>query len=145
MPGPAPSGDAALTYSFGAGWLNSNDNLPAAFKSLSELLSFWEISAQSVTGIRGPFQVYSINSVSTHTALCVTWAGLWLLYMAPGQARNGWYYITTILNHAAFPGAGPMVAGLRLARYVAIKGQGSVPGDWWPLYCFPDMKNLTQL
>jgi hypothetical protein len=49
------SGDAALTYRFGAGWLPSPNNvIPAAFKSLPELLAFWEIHGPTqLSGIGG--------------------------------------------------------------------------------------------
>jgi hypothetical protein len=66
-----------------------NDAMPAAFKSLAELLFFWEVSARSVIGGAGPFQVYSINSVHPQTAVCVCWCGNWLLYPSL-PAPDGW-------------------------------------------------------
>src|SRR5258708_16450412 len=147
---PTPSGDAALTYSSGAGFLPAPYNeTPAAFRSLAQLLLFWEVTAQSVTGFSSGTP-YSINGVPVHTAICVhttkTFHEGWLLFMAPWAAHSCWYYMMTYLN--VIPGieAGPVVKGLKVARYVAIKNQGNigVSADWL-FGGSPDMKKFTKL
>jgi hypothetical protein len=62
--------------------------------------------------------------------------------MAPVAAHNGWYYITQYLDVAPGIGAGPVVTGLKVAKYVAIKS--SRIGTLWGSHVFPNMKNFTQ-
>jgi hypothetical protein len=147
---PAPSGDAALTYSSGAGFLPAPANqTPAAFRSLAQLLLFWEITAQSVTGFSSGTP-YSINGVPVHTAICVhtthAFTEGWLLFMAPWAAHSAWYYMATYLNLIPGIESGPVVKGSKVAKYVAIKDQGNVGVSCdWLFPCSPDMKKLTRL
>ncbi len=146
---PVPSGDAALTYQYGAGYVpflyDSFYSEPVAFRSLADLLLFWEITARSENISGTP---YSINGVPTQTAICVKitypTGDAWILYVAPSVANSGWYYMMNYLN--VIPGikTGPAVNGLKVAKYVAI-----ISGDRTDLdpaiFCSPDMTKLTAL
>ena len=66
--------------------------------------------------------------------------------MAPSAASKGWYYMATWLRATPGIGTGPVVTGLKVARYVAIKNQGNIgTTDDWLNICSPDMNKLTAL
>jgi hypothetical protein len=84
------------------------------------------------------------------TAVCVkTYGSLiegWVLYMAPSQARSGWYYMGSWLNTLPGIDTGPVVTGLKVARYVAIADQGNIGRSAnWALACSLDTNKLTDL
>jgi len=155
---PALGGDALLTYKSGGGFLPAPNNVwPAAFKSLHNLTLWWKNNG----GV-----VYSINSVSPNTAICVylsaalisgftTMAGkvtfpwvpsttYWALYMAPSTANNASHYLITYLKAPGGARTGPAVTGLRVAQYVIICNNPSLGwvDNWW-FCCSPDTKKLT--
>ena len=91
---------------------------------------------------------YSINGVPVHTAICVNQiynglSGGRLLFMAPHAAQSGWYYMMSYLNIAPGTQTGPVVKGLKVAKYVAIKNQGNIGvSNNWLLACSPDMNQI---
>jgi len=153
---PTLGGDALLTYKSGGGFLPAPNNLwPTAFKSLHDLKHWW----QNNGGV-----VYSMNSVSPHTAICVylpkalvspytgrvsfppyiTSASYWALYMMPSAGNNASHYLISYLKAPVGTQTGPAVTGLKVAQYVIICNN---PGLGWydnsVFYCNPDMKKLT--
>jgi hypothetical protein len=158
-----------LTYKSGGGFLAAPNNaVPAAFKSLGDLLVYWAIHASSVGG--QPGEVYLMNSVSPNTALCVHTAitspfsiktpfggaGVpmpptpeWLLYTTPSTVSQAWHYLVNFLKASPGINMGPAVSGLTVAQYVVIdsnirKGPSSSCSTWY-LSCNPDMTKLTRL
>lgn len=142
--GTTLSGDATLTVVNGVGYV-PGDGTPAAFKSLAELVIFFELKAPSALLIPGPFHVYSFNSVSPHIAVCACWNDVWQLYMATESAHNGWYYLNAYLKTEppAQPGAGPVVEGLKTYKFVAIRT--SVSQTYLGTAASPDMTKLTEM
>ena len=162
---PTPSGDALLAYHHGGGFLAAPHNTaPAAFKSLGDLLVYWETNAPF---LGGHVKVYSLNGVHPSAAICVHTgfitplgpaAGrlvkshlptLWLLYTAPSAANHAWFYLLNYLKASPGVNTRPAVKGLRVAQYVVIdggisKGHSSACSTWF-LLCNPDMKRLTEL
>src|SRR5258708_4840422 len=97
------SGDASLTYRSGAGFLAApHDVYPVAFKSLGDLLAYWEFHV-FYHHWGGRPKTYSLNSVHPSTAICVSLAPdlykgdlsllPWILYTAPGAVQHAWYYL----------------------------------------------------
>jgi hypothetical protein len=159
------SGDDLLTYRSGAGFLAApNNRSPVVFKSLGNLLAYWEFVSFDPSS--GRPVVYSLNGVHPSTAVCVChlplfqtdpkWAGLggqWALYMEPDAARHAWYYLTVFLKAAPGINMGPAVKGLKAVSHVAIvnnPGHLGSPDNKYHLTggiffgCVPDMKKLTR-
>jgi hypothetical protein len=159
-------GDGLLTYKSGGGFLPAPNNvLPAAFKSLHHLTSWWLDNGGAV---------FSINSVSSNVAICVlpnyaevrasdtaydtlqrisgkkvnlaALSGGWVLYTAPSAANHASHYLISYLK--ATPGAttGPAVSGLKIAKYVIISNNPSLgtANNWW-FNCTPNTNKFTQL
>lgn len=109
----------------GAGWPSqgmSSESLPYLFKSLGDLLVYWEMGA-AFWG----FEVYTLNGVSPSLALCVMnsadkW-GYGALYIAPSHATEFWYYLYS-LGCPPSLNAGPVVSSSAAhslgASYVSI-------------------------
>lgn len=158
------SGDALLTYKSGGGFLPAPNNgpLPAAFKSLNHLKSWW--STPGNYSSLGGSTVYSLNSVSPDTAIIVLpdsplplpplpdpkainpWLqpNYWLLYMAPSVTGFAHHYITTYLKAPVLAGTGPVVKGLKIAKYVVIGNNPSVISQWY-FDCAAAHNNLTSI
>ena len=135
---------AALTYSHGAYFQPGDNSWPVAFMSLHDLKKWWS---------NGGGGVYSINSVSTTTAICVEPNAFfatkgekadWLLYMAPSSASSAPQYATKYLK-ASGSGAQPFASGLSVP-YVVIRRSGS---SCWPdsglFNCKPHLKQLVRI
>jgi len=135
---------AGLTYSQGAYFRPGDNSWPVAFNSLHDLKKWWSTRGGGV---------YSINSVSTSTAICVEPNAFfcakgenadWLLYMAPSPASSAPHYVTRYLK-ASGSGAKPFASGLSLP-YVVIRRPGS---SSWPdsvlFNCIPDLTQCVRI
>ncbi len=115
----------------GAGWIGPTQFhlLPDFFKPLADLLVYYEITIQS-TAI-GNYEVYSLNGVSTSTAIAAydAGAGWFVLYMPAAQGSLGWYYLLNWFGFPPPPTVGPELTTAQAsemgAAYVAISQGGT--------------------
>jgi hypothetical protein len=141
----------SLTWQGGAGWGGGYGavGLPDFLKSLANLLLFFEITAPS-TSVGGGWQVYSLNGVSTSSAISVYNENPFPCFALYVTALAGpcWYYLLNWFAYNPPASVGPVCSATYLkeigALYVAVSNVGGYPiGDGMTASASLNFTNLT--